>query len=191
MTARRIPIFSTIVVVAAVLTMIGLGIWQYRKMGPQEARLAQHDAALADPNLVSFPTTSKDVDWFAYRRSRIECQDIVGQPRTVAGRNRQDQVGFVQVVTCKLPTGQIADVQLGWTQSVQPVDWGGGAVEGIIEPLRTGLAKLVADPPLAGLAANAPPEKHKIDHLAYAGQWFFFALTAMVIYVLALRRRQR
>ena len=26
-------------------------------------------------------------------------------------------------------------------------------------------------------------------HLAYAGQWFFFALTALVIYVLALRRK--
>ena len=27
------------------------------------------------------------------------------------------------------------------------------------------------------------------NHLAYAGQWFFFALTALVIYILALRRR--
>jgi surfeit locus 1 family protein len=191
MTARRLPVFSTIVVIAAVATMVALGIWQYRKVGPQEARLAQHDAALADPTLVSFPITSADVDRFAYRRSRIDCRELAGKPRTVAGRNRQGQVGFVQVVTCTLPDGQSADVQLGWTQSVQPVDWRGGAVEGTIEPLRTGLAKLVADPPLAGLAANARPEKHKIDHLAYAVQWFFFALTALVIYVLALKRRGR
>ena len=29
------------------------------------------------------------------------------------------------------------------------------------------------------------------NHLAYAGQWFLFALAAAVIYVLALRRRRR
>jgi surfeit locus 1 family protein len=27
------------------------------------------------------------------------------------------------------------------------------------------------------------------NHLLYAGQWFFFALAAAVIYVLALRRK--
>ena len=27
------------------------------------------------------------------------------------------------------------------------------------------------------------------NHLAYAGQWFFFALTALVIYVMVLRKR--
>ncbi|HSM52948.1 MAG TPA: SURF1 family protein, partial [Erythrobacter sp.] len=26
-------------------------------------------------------------------------------------------------------------------------------------------------------------------HLAYAGQWFFFALTALVIYWIAIRKR--
>jgi surfeit locus 1 family protein len=29
------------------------------------------------------------------------------------------------------------------------------------------------------------------NHLMYAGQWFFFALTALVIYVLALRKKRR
>jgi len=188
---RRIPIFSTIVVIAAALTMVGLGVWQYRKIGPQEVRLAQHDVALANPELVPFPTNPSDVDRLAYRRSRIECRKTVGNARTVAGRNRSEKVGFVQIVTCELPSGEQADVQLGWTQSVEPVRWSGGEVEGNIEPLRTGLAKLVANPPLAGLEANAPPEKHKIDHLAYAVQWFFFAATALVIYVLALRRRGR
>jgi surfeit locus 1 family protein len=51
----------------------------------------------------------------------------------------------------------------------------------------------VADPPVGGLAANAAPDPADLpnNHLAYAGQWFFFALTALVIYVLALRRRRR
>jgi cytochrome oxidase assembly protein ShyY1 len=29
------------------------------------------------------------------------------------------------------------------------------------------------------------------NHLAYAGQWFLFALAASVIYILAVRRRLR
>ena len=53
--------------------------------------------------------------------------------------------------------------------------------------------EVVADPPLAGLEASATPDPHDLpnNHLAYAGQWFFFAVTALVIYWLALRRRWR
>ena len=45
--------------------------------------------------------------------------------------------------------------------------------------------------PLAGLEPLAAPDPRDLpnNHLAYAGQWFFFALTALVIYILALRRR--
>ena len=188
---RRVPIFATIIVLAAVATMIALGVWQYRKDAVQDARLARYDAALNNTELVPFPTSIEAVDRLAYRRSRIECQKVDGEARSVAGRNRQDRTGFVQVVSCVMPGGSRADVQLGWSRSLQPVKWSGGTVEGIIEPLRTGFAKLVADPPVAGLGASAAPEKRKIDHIAYAGQWFFFALTALVIYVLAIRRRQR
>ncbi|MDP4605595.1 MAG: SURF1 family protein [Erythrobacter sp.] len=188
---RRVPIFATIIVLAAVATMIALGVWQFNKAGIQDARLKRYDIALQNRELVSFPTTKRAVDEFAYRRSRIECEKIVEEPRSVAGRNANDRTGFVQVVTCVLPDGESADVQLGWSQYPQAVQWSGGTVEGVIEPLRTGFAKLVVDPPVAGLDANAEPEKRKIDHLAYAGQWFFFALTALVIYVLAIRRRQR
>ena len=53
--------------------------------------------------------------------------------------------------------------------------------------------RLVAsEPPVAGLEPLARPDPSGIpnNHLAYAGQWFFFALTALVIYWLALRRRR-
>jgi surfeit locus 1 family protein len=51
----------------------------------------------------------------------------------------------------------------------------------------------VADPPLAGLAANARPDPADIpnNHWSYAVQWFLFAGTALVIYALALRKRLR
>ena len=52
---------------------------------------------------------------------------------------------------------------------------------------------LVADTPPPGLAPNGHPDLSSVpnNHLAYAGQWFFFAIVATVIYVLALRRRVR
>ncbi len=54
-------------------------------------------------------------------------------------------------------------------------------------------ARLIAAPPLAGLAANAAPDPTDIpnNHFSYAVQWFLFAATALVIYALALRKRWR
>jgi surfeit locus 1 family protein len=53
--------------------------------------------------------------------------------------------------------------------------------------------RLVAVPPQAGLSQLALPDPGDLpnNHLAYAGQWFFFALTALVIYGLAIRKKLR
>ncbi len=52
---------------------------------------------------------------------------------------------------------------------------------------------LVADTPAPGLLPTAEPDLSSVpnNHLAYAVQWFLFAGVAGVIYVLALRLRQR
>ena len=189
MNLRQLPILPTIIVLVAAGIMIWLGFWQWGKIGQQEARLQQYEANADNPELVPFPLTPEAVDQFAYRRSSLDCRDLVGEPRIVAGRNENDRAGYVQVVTCALEGGAQADVQLGWAGGPNAVSWAGGEVSGRIEPLRTGLAKLIADPPAEGLSASAPPKKKVIDHMAYAGQWFFFALTALVIYFLAIRKR--
>jgi surfeit locus 1 family protein len=84
-------------------------------------------------------------------------------------------------------------VQAGWSRDPTPPQWDGGPVSGLIAPNSEGFARLIVDPPIAGLEASAAPDPADLpnNHLAYAGQWFFFALTALVIYVLAIRRRQR
>jgi surfeit locus 1 family protein len=186
---RQLPLIPTILVVAAAATMVWLGFWQLGKVSVQEERLQQYEVSAANPELVVFPQTPEQVDKVAYRKSSIDCAEIISEARIVAGRSARDQTGYVQVVTCKLASGGEADVQLGWTRATSPIDWRGGEVTGTIEPLRTGFAKLVADPPLAGLEANAPVKKKQIAHLAYAGQWFFFALVALMIYFFAVRSR--
>ena len=189
MNLRQLPIVPTIIVFVAASIMVWLGFWQWGKIGEQEARLQQYEANAGNPELVPFPLTAEEVDRYAYRRSSILCVEIVGEPRVVAGRNANDQSGYVQVATGRLGNGGQADVQLGWARGPSAVSWEGGEVTGSIEPLRTGFAKLVADPPVEGLSASAPPKKKVIDHMAYAGQWFFFALTALVIYFLAIRSK--
>ncbi len=73
MTARRIPIFATLVVLAAVAVMVRLGFWQLDRMREEERKLAQFSVAAADPRPVAFPVgvTSESAH---YRRSTIVCE---------------------------------------------------------------------------------------------------------------------
>ena len=60
-----------------------------------------------------------------------------------------------------------------------------------IAPGAGNAVRLIADPPLVGLAANALPDPKTIpnNHWSYAIQWFLFAGGALIIYALALRKR--
>lgn len=182
---RRIPVFATIVVLAAVAVMVALGFWQLRRLHQKEGLLAHYAAAKGNPAPVAW-TSSGPGDDLLYRRSRIECLSV-GARSGIAGRNAAGEAGVAQTARCQLPGGGTALVVMGWSQ--QPLaggGWKGGQVSGVIAPG----PRLVADPPVAGLQANAIPDPSDLpnNHLSYAGQWFLFAFTALVIYVLALRR---
>lgn len=192
---RRWPVLPTIIVLAAVAIMVGLGVWQLGRLEQKEALLARYEEAISDPApLSAFPWYDPERNLF--RRAPLHCDQVIGW-NAIAGRNANDQTGYVHVATCigdgrysfDSPSG--VEVVIGWSPGPDPVDWQGGAVTGIIAPGGERGWRLVADQPQAGLAPNATPDPNSIpnNHLAYAGQWFFFALTALVIYVLALRRR--
>jgi surfeit locus 1 family protein len=181
MTARRIPIFSTIIVLAAVGTMIGLGVWQLGRKAEKEALIARFEAE------VPFPLEDNaEASWF--RRSRITCGRVL-DITTVSGTAGSGQKGLAVRATCTGgPVGVPVIIDIGFTREMVTPQWAGGEVTGVIAPG----PRLVADPPVAGLQPLAKPDPGDLpnNHLAYAGQWFFFALTALVIYVLALRRRR-
>ena len=82
---------------------------------------------------------------------------------------------------------------MGWSTEPTNPAWTGGMVEGMIAPDSHSIIRLVATNPAPGLVASAPPSLDDIpnNHLAYAVQWFLFALIAAVIYALALRRREK
>lgn len=205
---RRVPIVPTLIVAAAIATMIALGIWQLRRAEWKADLIARYEAAaglapLVRADIVLFPVSpttfrNPEPEELHFRRAVFDCSRVLGW-RATAGRNANDQVGYVHVARCDTadwvtfdgPNG--AEVVLGWSRDVEQPDWSGGLVRGTIAPGGEFGWRLVADPPLAGLEANAPPDPNDLpnNHLMYAGQWFFFALTALVIYILALRRRRR
>jgi surfeit locus 1 family protein len=185
MTARRIPIIATPVVAAAIATMIWLGFWQLDRLEQKEALLARYAAVLENPQaLADFPA---DPLANLYRRTTFTCTRVIGW-RAIAGRNADDDAGYVQVAEC--PEGEVV---AGWSTSLAAPAWQGGSLAGTIAPGGKTGWRVVADPPFPGMEANARPDPSTIpnNHLAYAVQWFLFALTALVIYILALRRRGR
>ena len=183
----RVPIIPTIIVLAAVATMIALGVWQLGRMREKADLLARYEAAANVDDEVPFPLAGDGADaWF--RRSQISCDNVLGI-EAVSGTSANGQKGWVQRATCAVSEDTAVLVDLGYTRDIAPPEFTGGIVTGVIAPG----PRLVADPPLAGLQPMAKPDPGDLpnNHLAYAGQWFFFALTALVIYVLALRRRRR
>ena len=187
---RRIPVVATLVVVTAIATMIGLGIWQLQRAQWKEDILARFQAAEHNTAPVAFPTDAAERGAALYRHSSLTCDHVTDWQAT-AGYSTDGQVGFAHVATCILPDMRKAEVLAGWSTEPRAPEWAGGVVTGMIGPAQDDGVRLVADPPVAGLAASKAPDPSNIpnNHLAYAGQWFLFAFAAAVIFILALRRR--
>ena len=191
MNVRRLPLIPTILVVAAVATMIGLGIWQIARADEKKAMLTRHATAQGLPE-IAFPTMPTKGALPLYRRASGLCIRVVGWNAT-AGADRNGESGYSHFADCTTGAegpGMVVDA--GWSKNpnVRP-NWTGGEVSGVIGPDRKARLRLVSGEGLGGLQASAPPSPASIpnNHISYAVQWFFFAIAAGVIYVLALRKR--
>jgi len=183
---KRLPLVPTIVVVAAVVTMIALGFWQLGRAEEKAGLLQRYAVADEQSETVAWPRNDEQLTKRLYRTSSIECAKVT-ELTAVAGTNEKGSKGWAQIAECVLPDGDNARVALGWTRDPQGPIWNGGEVTGIIAPG----PRLVAMPPRAGLLPLQRPDPSELpnNHMAYAWQWFFFALTALVIYALAVRKR--
>jgi surfeit locus 1 family protein len=170
--------------------MIGLGIWQLGRADWKNALVARYEKAMKEPGEVAFPTDPGQIEAALYHRSAIVCAKAV-DISAIAGRSQRDEQGWAHTASCETSTGKV-EVALGWSQNPEPTRWTGGSVSGWVAPAGKG-ARLVAQPALGGLQQLAAPDPRDLpnNHFAYAIQWFFFAATALAIYVLALRKRLR
>lgn len=205
MKTGRFPLLPTLVVGAAILVMIGLGIWQLQRRAEKEGMLALAAANPAKP-AISFPSIPPVPAELLFRRSSLHCLHVVGW-QTEAGRAADGSVGYRYIAQCSTGAeGPGALVALGVAKQpdLKP-SWNGGPAKGWIseepdhrallsrlggdaQPLRP---MLIAERAPEGLKPVAPPSVEDVpnNHLAYAVQWFFFAAVATLIYVLALNRR--
>lgn len=186
MSLRRLPLFSTLIVLIACAIMIRLGFWQLDRLHQKEALLTRYAAVGGMSGEAPWPRSADEAEAALYRRSTVDCAEVTGLT-TIAGQNAEGGSGLAHVAECKLAGGGTARIVLGWSSAPDRPVWSGGRVNGVIAPG----PRLVADPPQAGLKANHIPDPSGIpnNHLAYAVQWFLFAGVALVIYVLAVRKR--
>lgn len=190
--SRKIPIIPTLVVLLAVALLLGLGVWQLQRKKWKDGLLAQYGQAATLPP-ISWPTVPlADNQLPLFRHATGVCLHIVSH-RAVVGENLSGEPGYSQVVDCSTGAeGPGMSVEVGWSANPNAtVNWNGGPVSGVIGPDRVSRMRLVADSAPPGLERAAPPSIRDIpnNHLSYAIQWFFFALIALVIYALALRKR--
>ncbi len=193
MTSRDIPIIPTIIVAAAMAIMVMLGFWQLGRVEEKEQQISLYQAALSDGELRAFPGDNggafSEADLF--HPTAFDCTQVLAR-EAISGRSASGQGGFAQIARCETGRGP-ADVKLGWSASPTFPEWDGGVVEGLITPGGRDGARVQLATPVAGLEPLAVPDPKDLpnNHLAYAGQWFFFALTALVIYFFALRSRAK
>lgn len=187
------PVLPTILVSAAVATMIGLGIWQLQRKEQKELLLARYEAA-ADLDPVTWPAVPDKANLPLFRKSTLMCIKVV-RIESVSGSNREGKSGFAHIASCSTggAEGPGAKVAIGWSERPESPKWAGGLVNGIVAPDNVQLIKLVVTDKVESLDQLSLPSPQEIpnNHLLYAIQWFIFATAAAVIYVLALRKRMQ
>lgn len=185
------PIVPSILVVLAISTMVGLGIWQLQRKHEKEGLLVRYSAASGMPP-TAWPAVPVPGNLPLFRKSSVMCVNVVDiQP--VSGSSADGKAGFAHVATCSTGGGEGpgAKIAIGWSERPRSPEWKGGLVNGIIAPDNAQLIKLVATdrvPELQLLAAPSPVQIPN-NHLLYAIQWFIFAAAAAIIYILAVRKR--
>lgn len=190
---KRVPIFVTILVLAAVAIMVGLGIWQLQRADWKNGLLDTY-AAASDMPAIAYPSVPDQADAPYFRKSSVNCLAVVGW-RSTSGRSADGQAGWAHIAQCRTAgaEGPGAQVVAGWSERPDDPEWDGGMVNGIIAPDSQYVIRLVASEPVAGLQKSQPPAIDDIpnNHLSYAVQWFLFAGIALVIFLLALRGRNK
>lgn len=188
----KIPVLPTVLVVAAAATMVWLGIWQLHRATWKTGLIARYDTNVKLPP-VAWPAVPPSDDRLLYRHATGFCLQPVGW-REMVGHNDKGEPGWSHIASCRTGVeGPGMEVDVGWSVLPHPPQWRGGPVSGLIVPDRKHRIKLIAVNAAPGLVPSAPPSPADMpnNHLSYAFQWFAFALTALIIYVIALRRRQR
>ena len=167
---KRLPIFGSLVVLAAIVTMISLGVWQLQRAEWKNALLATYGEAEDQP-AVEFPVDPKPEDAPIFRKSSVNCLEVIGW-RSTSGRSTAGQSGWAHIAQCRTSTAGERTVHIvtGWSKTPDNPDWQGGRVDGMIAPDSQNIIRLVASEPIPGLQKSMAPSTEDVpnNHMAYA-----------------------
>ncbi|WP_294171730.1 SURF1 family protein [uncultured Sphingomonas sp.] len=187
---RKLPVVPTVIVLAAVATMIALGVWQLGRGRQKDALLAQYGAAQGLPPVAWPAGPIREEQLPLFRQASGMCLEPVAT-KLIAGRNREGVSGFSHLVDCRAGAeGPGMRVDIGWSRDPKSgVPWRGGPVSGVVASDGEMRMRLVSAEGLGGLEPSAKPNVADVpnNHRSYAVQWFLFAAAALVIYLLAVR----
>lgn len=201
---KRLPIVPTLIVLLAVAAMVALGVWQLERRAEKAVLIARATANLDRP---AQPLPTRITDELLFARVTATCARVEGWTMG-AGRTADGISGYRHIAACLSPGGQPFRVDMGVATDpkLRPV-WAGGAVAGTLSHAPGGPTLLdrmtghaappapmiVSDVAAPGLSPSHRPDPASLpdNHMAYAIQWFAFAFAAVIIYLLALRRRSR
>jgi len=195
---RRIPVLATIIVLAAVALMVGLGVWQLQRAKWKEGLIARYSAADRLPP-IAYPTVPlRSSQLPLFRHATGVCLRIIGQ-HAIGGENRAGEPGYAQIVDCATGAeGPGMSVEVGWSKNPNAkINWAGGPVSGVIAPDRVHRMRLVAASAPPGLEPSKVPDVTSVSpitpagHRGYAWTWFGLAAIALVTYVLAASKRMK
>jgi cytochrome oxidase assembly protein ShyY1 len=196
---KRLPLIPSLIVAAAVATMIGLGIWQLQRAAWKEGLLAEYGRAVSLPAVDLDPllASGRSLPEISFRRALVTCDARDAAVDARAGRSMADVPGQAYYIPCRPGASGAAGrlrVNAGWANrpdaatrlSLGGIVAGRLSLVGADGPIT--LTAATAAPPLA---PSQPPGLDNIpnNHRLYALQWFAFALIAAVIFLLALRKR--
>lgn len=188
---RQLPLIPTVFVLAAAAVMVALGFWQLGRADEKAQLLALYEAALIDGEMKAFPSDRGGIssEDHLFHPTAFECTDVLKR-EAIAGRSDRGAAGYAHIARCQTGRGP-ADVLLGWSRDPNSPTYEGGPVTGLIVRGGADGARVQMDQPIEALAPLAKPDPSDLpnNHLAYAGQWFFFALTALAIYFFAVRAK--
>lgn len=193
---RRLPVIPTIIVAIVVAGCIWAAFWNLGRAKLHSAELQKLETASHLPP-IPFPTVpTSDAQLPVYRFASGNCLKVISR-RTDVGENASGEPGFAIILDCATGAeGPGMSVQVGWSKDPKATTpWAGGLVSGVIVADRKARIRLVASTPAPGLQPNGaakaaitvPPGQNR----GYAFQFFSFAVIALVIYGLAVRKRLR
>jgi surfeit locus 1 family protein len=219
MNRQYFPIIPTILVGAAVIIMLMLGMWQLERRTEKAGQLVTYQANIQKTELVAMPMMRPVPDAALFRRTQVDCTPV-GDSIIRGGKDRTvDTTIFRTLVKCAMPASNavMADkrqskaahyyLDIGGTDNLDqkiiyslPIRTtgmismmpGDGVFSRLIGTAQPPEMLIIADQAAAtGLVPSAYPNVEDVpnDHLAYAIQWFLFAGFALLIYGLALRKR--